>query len=683
MVLAKAGIVNKAAMVRWGRWVAPLAATGLMLLIRWPLNQVLGDRASLLPFMIGIVCCAWWGGLWPGMIATGLSLAAYAVFLPHRSGGGALDHVPVVVFAVEGILISWLSGLRRAADRRAEELTQAEHQSRQILRERDTQLRSVVDSLAEGLVVSDLTGRLVHWNPAALEIHGFGCADELRRPLDELGETFELSTLEGTILPVDQWPLSRILRGEVLKDCELRMRRRNGGWQRIVSYGGTLVRDSRHRPILAVVTIVDITDRKEAERSMHRAIEEAEQANRSKDYFLAILSHELRTPLMPALLHVSALETDLRLPEDVRSDLRVARQNIELESRLIDDLLDLTRIARGKMQLRDEVVDVHEVIAAVLDICAAGISSGKLTTEVDLQADAHQVRGDSARLQQVFWNLLKNAIKFTPAGGKITIRSSNDARGSGLLRVEIKDTGIGMEPSLLPRLFNPFEQGNRNEIGQFAGLGLGLAIARSVLTILGGEIVARSEGKNRGSQFVVELPTVEMAAENTRAGPTKGARPLASEAPFVSMAPALVPTAAATGPAMKAAPISGTPAASQSEPIRRLLLVEDHTDTARTLGILLRKSGFEVEIADSVAAALAAAERVKFDLLVSDIGLPDGSGFELMRTLRDRYGLKGIAVSGYGMAQDLRASQESGFVEHLTKPLNFQMLRETIRRIAA
>ncbi len=662
--------------------MAPLAATGLMLLIRWPLNPILGDRASLLPFMIGIVCCAWWGGLWPGMIATGLSLAAYAAFLPHRSGGGVLDHVPVVVFTIEGILISWLSGLRWAADRRAQELIQAEHRSRQILRERDTQLRSVVDSLAEGLVVSDLSGRLVHWNPAALEIHGFGCADELRRPLDELGETFELSTLEGAILPVDQWPLSRILRGEILKDCETRVRRRSGGWQRIVSYGGTLVRDSRHRPILGVVTIVDITDRKEAERSMHRAIEEAEQANRSKDYFLAILSHELRTPLMPALLHVSALETDLRLPEDVRSDLRVVRQNIELESRLIDDLLDLTRIARGKMQLRDEVVDVHEVIAAVLDICAAGIASGKLQTELDLRAEAHRVRGDSARLQQVFWNLLKNAIKFTPAGGKITIRSNNDAWGRGLLRVEIQDTGIGMEPSLLPRLFNPFEQGNRQEIGQFAGLGLGLAIARSVLTILGGEIVARSEGKNRGSQFIVELPTVDVGAGNTRGGATKGAAPRVAEAPFVPAARALVPTST-IGPAINAAPAGGGTTAPLSEPIRRLLLVEDHLDTARTLGTLLRKSGFEVEIANSVAAALAAAEQAKFDLLVSDIGLPDGSGLDLMRTLRDRYGLKGIAVSGYGMAQDLRASQESGFVEHLTKPINFQILHETIRRVAA
>ncbi len=239
------------------------------------------------------------------------------------------------------------------------------------------------------------------------------------------------------------------------------------------------------------------------------ARDEAEAASRAKDQFLAVLSHELRTPLTPALMATHILRADQHFPEMLKPSLEMIQRNIQLEARLIDDLLDLSRITHNKVELQLDDVDLHEVIQNAVDVCRADIDEKKQQFSVALEAHRHCVRGDAARLQQVFWNLLKNAAKFTPADGRITLSSCN---WKDTVRVEVTDSGMGIEKQLLPKIFAPFEQGGGASFSaKFGGLGLGLAISKATIDAHGGRLTAQSEGKDRGAVFVVELPIVPRA----------------------------------------------------------------------------------------------------------------------------------------------------------------------------
>ncbi len=369
----------------------------------------------------------------------------------------------------------------------------------------------------------------------------------------------------------------------------------------------------------------------------------AEAASKAKDHFLAALSHELRTPLTPVLMKVSALAQSPDLPESLRADLQMIRRNVELEAKLIDDLLDLTRVSRGKLALHCEVTDVHSLLEHVVAICSEGVENARLRIHLEPGATGHHVWADSARLQQVYWNLVKNAVKFTPEGGRITVRTRNPEPGR--VEVSVIDPGIGIDPGELPRLFDAFEQGNAAIPRTFGGLGLGLAICKALVDQHGGELSGLSPGRGQGATFTVTLATV--------------APPRAT-----------IPAEAAPGPA-EAPPLS-----------LRLLLVEDNEPTLDVMTTLLELAGHDVKPAPDVRTARRLAESHEFDLVVSDLGLPDGTGFELMSELRDRYGLKGIAVSGFGMEEDLRRSSECGFLEHLVKPVDIDKLKAALARAA-
>jgi PAS domain S-box-containing protein len=412
-------------------------------------------------------------------------------------------------------------------------------------------------------------------------------------------------------------------------------------------------------------TAMDVTGRKRAEEELRQAKEAAEAANRAKDQFLATLSHELRTPLTPVLALVSGLEGDDRLSA-VADRLAMIRRNVELEARLIDDLLDLTRIARGRLELQRGITDVAAVVEHAIEICCAeAVAAGRLRVVAELIAPEHRVWGDASRLMQIFWNLLRNAVKFTPDGGMISVRSWNagglpggeTGEPSCELVVEVTDTGMGIEPASLPNIFNAFEQGAETVDRKLGGLGLGLSISKAITELHGGRITALSQGYGRGATFRVHLPAGVWPA---------WARP----SPPPLAAGVLVP------------------AQVESSLPLRLLLVEDHRDTAEAMADLLRALGHEVRVAGSVAAGLAAATAAQesgtgIDLLISDLGLPDGTGMDLMRELAARYGLRGIALSGYGTEEDVRRSLAAGFSRHLTKPVNFQALEAVILEAAS
>jgi signal transduction histidine kinase len=389
-------------------------------------------------------------------------------------------------------------------------------------------------------------------------------------------------------------------------------------------------------------TIRYAVERKRAEQVLHQAKEAAEAANKAKDRFIASLSHELRTPLTPVLTQVQILERDQRLPADVRDAMAMIRRNIELEARLIDDLLDTTRVATGKMELRPQIVDVHSLVRHSVEICRTEIERKGLRLSLALHAHTPWVCADPDRLQQVFWNLINNAVKFTPAAGSIALSTENG--GPGRIAITVADTGVGIDPQVLPRIFEPFEQGGRSVTRKFGGLGLGLAITRSIVSLHEGVLSVESAGEGSGTRFRVELKTA-----------APGAR----------------------------APTSDRLPHDVAKKRMSILLVEDHENTAKVMSLLLKAFGHDVTHARSVADAMAEATRRMPDLLISDIGLPDGSGLDLMRRLRVVHPhLKGIVISGYGGAEDVQESRKAGFSRHLTKPFNDRALQEAIERVA-
>jgi PAS domain S-box-containing protein len=382
-------------------------------------------------------------------------------------------------------------------------------------------------------------------------------------------------------------------------------------------------------------------ERERASRALREAKETAEAANRSKDRFLAVLSHELRTPLTPVLMAVAALEEDVTFDAEVREDFAMMKRNIELETKLIDDLLDLSRVTSGKLSLHIEPVNLDQLVHHVCEICEIQLAEQRVHLEIDLQAGDGMVAADAARLQQVLWNVLKNAIKFTSSQG--TVRVSTRRLAEERFAVQVRDQGIGIPADLLPRIFDAFEQGDSRITRQFGGLGLGLAISKALVDLHRGTIRAESPGAGQGATFTIELPAAAGASD----------RPVAVTAP--------------EEPGKKAG--------------LRLLLVEDNQDTARTLGRLLRHAGFAVTTASNIAGARAAAESEAFDLLVSDLGLPDGTGYDVMRAIRKKCDCPGIAMSGYGMEEDQRRSREAGFSEHLVKPIDVPQLLAAILRV--
>lgn len=394
------------------------------------------------------------------------------------------------------------------------------------------------------------------------------------------------------------------------------------------------LQDAEQRTHGVLLLMEDATHDVEARRDLIAA-------NTAKDQFLALLSHELRNPLSPVIAMVSELDKMTDSPEG-RNALEIIRRNVELEARLIDDLLDITRIAHGKLQLTPEAIDAHGAIHRALEICQREIDGKHLDVRLDLAATAYHVKADPARFQQVLWNLIKNAVKFTPRG-LITIRSTND--GAGRLIIEVTDTGIGITRERLARIFKPFEQGESSITRQFGGLGLGLAISKAMIEAHGGALRVRSPGKDHGATFSVELGTIAAPAKSEE--------------------------------------MPRTPTITGGSLQHKILLVDDHEDTCTGMRMILERRGYRVKTAHDVKSAIELARNYRFELVISDLGLPDGTGFDLMKELRRLRGdtIRAVALSGFGMESDIERSMEAGFDVHMIKPVNLERLSEILRGV--
>lgn len=500
--------------------------------------------------------------------------------------------------------------------------SQAQNQS--VLR---AQLAAIIECSDDAIVSKNLQGIVTSWNQGAERIFGWTAEEMIGQPITQ-------------IIPPDRRDeereiLERLSAGERIDHFETVRITRD---RRLIDISVTIspIRDETGRIIGASKIARDITLQKGFQKQLQDAKDAAEAASRAKDQFLGILSHELRTPLTPALVAACSLECDPRLPEDVREDIAMIRRNVETEARLVDDLLDLTRIARGKVRLHFEVVDAHAVIRNVLGMFNAATEDKRLTVVIALRARHSFVWADPGRLQQILLNLISNAVKFTPVEGTITVQTTNE---NGTIKVEVLDTGRGIEPELMPRLFQPFEQGDNAPAKSSAGLGLGLSIVKSLVEMHRASISVASDGLDRGAAFTLRMDTVRAPAST----------------------------------------VATTPHGASTHRPFHVLLVEDHADTRAVISRLLTTLGCKVTATASVQQAIEAADARTFDLLLSDIGLPDGTGLDVMEHVRLRHHLKGIALSGYGQEEDIRRSRDAGFTAHLTKPVSLQTLNDAIR----
>jgi PAS domain S-box-containing protein len=506
-------------------------------------------------------------------------------------------------------------------------------------------LAAIVEHSSDAIISKDLNGIIVTWNRGAERLFGYEAAEVIGKPITIL-------------IPKDHWNeepaiLERVRRGEVVDHYETVRQRKDGSLLEI-SLTVSPIRDVHGKVTGASKIVRDITEQKRAARELERAHREVVAASRAKDDFLATLSHELRTPLNPVLLLASEAAENQALSADIRKQFAVIRSNVELEARLIDDLLDMTRIRHGKLSLNLGLVDAHKVLKDAFETVGAEFEQNGVKLITKLEARHSRVQGDAVRLQQVIWNLLKNAVKFTPAGGSVFVQTRN-APVDGELVVEIRDTGMGMTGSELARAFEAFTQGEHGSDGaspRFGGLGLGLAISRKLVEAHSGNISAASEGRGKGSSFTITLPS---ATEETEPGGTDRRN-----------------GAAAKSPADK--PVDEI----------NILLVEDHEPTRSVLAHLLKRRRYQVHTAASLAEARTLSRSQDFHLLISDIGLPDGDGIGLMKELQEHNrALRGIALSGYGMEQDVARSLEAGFVSHLVKPVRIESLESALATAVA
>ena len=397
----------------------------------------------------------------------------------------------------------------------------------------------------------------------------------------------------------------------------------------------------------------DVTERKHAQEDRdallvreQAARAQAEAASRAKDAFLSIVSHELRTPLTPVLLCVSDLQRDPALSNRAREELAMIREQIELEAQVIDDLLDLTRIGQGRLVLHQVPTDAHELLREALAMAGREIREKQIRVTTELAATCSGMVADPRRLRQVFWNVIANAVKFTPAGGAVSVRTydRSDAPGRAgpctRLAVEVTDTGVGFRPETVDQLFRPFEQAEQSLTRRFGGLGLGLTIAKELVDLHRGAIAASSAGPDRGATFTLDFPAT----------------------------PAVTEGAAATGqPAAAARPL-------------HILLVEDNPQTLHAMARILRHAGHKVHTATTSDSALRAIEDEPVNLLLCDIGLPDGSGWELLRRASAIRTVPAVALSGFGSDEDIDRSRRAGFAAHLVKPVTQQKLLDAIRQ---
>jgi CheY-like chemotaxis protein/nitrogen-specific signal transduction histidine kinase len=451
--------------------------------------------------------------------------------------------------------------------------------------------------------------------------------------------------------------------------------------------------DDADHPYGMVGVTANITPQKNAEHEREQllALEqaaraEAETANRLKDEFLATVSHELRTPLMAILGWTSLLRMGKLEDDTVATALETVERNANSQAQLINDLLDVSRIANGQLRLNVQPIELAQIIEDSVDAVRPAADAGGIQLEVSLDAQVGRISGDADRLQQVVWNLLTNAVKFTPAGGRVQVRLE---RGDTQVHIMVRDSGKGIDPQFLPAVFDRFRQADSSSTRRYGGLGLGLSIVRQLVALHGGSVEAQSEGEGKGSTFMVRLPLIGTRSAMDGTGVNAG-----SERDGVAPQSLASTAAARDGAALNETALDETAPDSvlQSVAVRlddiRILVVEDEPDTRDVLRTILQQCGSQVKTAESAAEAIRVLTQWKPDVLISDIGMPAEDGYALIARIRalsadDGGRIPAIALTAFAKEDDRSRALKAGFQVHVAKPVEPQELASVVAGLAA
>jgi len=618
-----------------------VGSVGLIGIVRASiLSSIAGDRSPLGLFTLAVICSAWVGGLGPGLLATALSMITGALFIITPAPFEQQHFMLMIVFALNSTLISIVCESLRRSRQRAEEARDKLVESEHHLKESEARFRQLADSAPVLIWMSDAEGTCSWLNRPWLEFTG--------EPLEkQIGDGWERFVHPEDVVRCKE-TFRQHFEARTPFEMDYRLRRHDGTHRWLITRGMPLF--SGTGSFLGFMGgCIDIHERKEAEKDSEallkveqRARLEAERTALLKDEFLATVSHEMRTPLTAMLGWVQLLRNGTLSQDAVPHALETIERNARAQAKLIDDLLDMSRILSGRLRLDVQQVQPAEIVEAAISAAEPAATAKSVRIVSDLDPHTGPIVGDPTRLQQIIWNLLNNAIKFTPAKGTVTVKLKRDEYS---LDIRVTDTGEGITPEFLPHVFDRFRQQDASTVRRHQGLGLGLAIVKQLVELHGGSVEAHSEGVGHGATFVVHLPISPAMPGRIRATP-----PLAAtERPRDDIPlPSLLGT--------------------------KVLVVDDDADARELLRSILAQSGASVRTAGSAAEAIQQFEARLPDVLVSDIGMPGKDGYDLIRQIRALSTESGghvpaLALTAFARSDDRRRAIGAGFHMHLAKPV--------------
>ncbi len=512
--------------------------------------------------------------------------------------------------------------------------------------------RRLFETAQDGILILDAdNGRIIDANPFFLDLVDYSFESLIGLELWEIGQFKDIVA--------NQRAFQLLQESEYIRYENLPLRAKTGREVHVEFVSNVYFVGPKK---VIQCNIRDITDRAEAQEEAKRELATVELAGHAKDEVIAVLSHELRTPLtaissMIDLIEIEnelvpAIEGERALPQMNKSAVTLIRRNAQNLVRLINDLLDLNHIAKGALQLNLERVDAHQVIEFAVTNLESQRRAKAINVNLQLEAAHRYIQADPVKLEQIVSNLIANALKFTPENGNVTIATSNKADWQ--LLVEVRDTGIGMPASALARIFSPFVQGDSSIHPRFGGLGLGLAISRSLIEAHGGTLEATSAGLGRGAKFTARFKVDDsLFGEQLNLYESERISDSINNLSFSAAGDNL-----------------------------RILLVEDNEDARFCVAALLESEGYRVQTAGDMCTALELNANHIFDLLITDVGLPDGCGRDLLKKMRMvRPELEGFAMTGYGTSQDILKTRAAGYLAHLIKPVPFYKLHKAIKTL--
>jgi two-component system CheB/CheR fusion protein len=496
-------------------------------------------------------------------------------------------------------------------------------------------LAAIVESSDDAIISKTLEGRILSWNSGAARIFGYTAEEVLGKPITVI--------IPSELHSEEQQILEKIRNGQRIDHFDT-VRLTKDGRRIPISLTISPIRDAAGMVIGASKIARDISDRRENERLLRASEDALRAADQRKNEFLAVLAHELRNPLAPIRYALATMLMPSRSPAQERQAKQIIERQVAHMSRLVDDLLDVSRITHGTLALKKSRTELMTVLTAAIEAAQPLMNSKGHELTLELPDEEIPLLADAVRLAQVFSNLLLNAAKYTRPGGKIRVQARHER---DQIIVTVNDNGIGMSSQLIPRLFNLFSQGHGARRDPEDGLGVGLALARTIVEMHGGRIVARSQGQERGSEFVVSLPLRALASDGVAIAETADCLTLG------------------TG--------------------FKILIVDDNQDAAESCAAFLELAGHDVRAAYTGQQALEIAKEFQPDVLVLDLGLPDISGLEVARTLRTKmswgHNAVLIAATGWGQQEDRRRAFAAGFDHHLTKPVAPQAIESLLRSL--